>query len=118
MQWLELTRCCLWQSRKAVVTLHQCVVRGDDCFALHQPYRRYLTRTGERESGLLFVKFLKTGRHPEALTMNLVHQTPVHRRRAGSQSLIYTIAESHTLDERKAIWQRQAHLYTWNTVLC
>src|SRR5437667_8085566 len=50
--------------------------------------------------------------------MNLVHQTPVHRRRAGSQGLVHTIAESHTLHEREAVWKLQAYLHARDTVLC
>src|SRR6266568_4136326 len=50
--------------------------------------------------------------------MNLVHQTPVHRRRAGSQGLVHTIAESHALHEREAVWKLQANLHTRDTVLC
>src|SRR6266849_1859105 len=61
---------------------------------------------------------LQTGRHPEALPMNLVHQTPVHRRRAGSQGLVHTIAESHARHEREAVWELQANLYSRDTVLC
>ena len=49
--------------------------------------------------------------------MNLVHQTPVYRRRAGSQSLVHTIAESHALHEREAVWKLQANLYSRDTVL-
>src|SRR5579864_2416237 len=64
------------------------------------------------------MQLLQTGRHPEALPMNLVHQTPVHRRRAGSQGLVHTIAESHVLYEREAVWKLQANLYSRDTVLC
>src|SRR2546421_11693114 len=50
--------------------------------------------------------------------MNLVHQTPVYCRGAGSQSLVHTIAESHALHEREAVWKLQANLYSRDTVLC
>src|SRR5436309_4068423 len=50
--------------------------------------------------------------------MNLVHQTPVYRRRACSQGLVHTIAESHALHEREAVWKLQANLHAGNTVLC
>src|SRR6184192_3654157 len=50
--------------------------------------------------------------------MNLVHQTPVYRRRAGSQGLVHTIAESHALHEREAVWKLQANLHSRDTILC
>ena len=50
--------------------------------------------------------------------MNLVHQTPVYRRRACSQGFVHTIAESHALHEREAVWKLQANLYSRDTVLC
>src|SRR5712692_6544484 len=49
--------------------------------------------------------------------MKLVHQTPVHRGRAGSQGLVYTIAESHALHEREAVWKLQANLHARDTIL-
>src|SRR2546421_2650798 len=64
------------------------------------------------------MQVLQTGRHPEALPMNLVHQTPVYRCRAGSQGLVHTIAESHALHEREAVWKLQANFYSRDTVLC
>src|SRR5713226_1523574 len=64
------------------------------------------------------VQLLQTVRHPEALPMNLVHQTPVHCRRAGSQGLVHTIAKSHALHEREAVWKLQANLHARDTVLC
>src|SRR5260221_13817663 len=64
------------------------------------------------------MQLLQTLRHPEALPMNLVHQTPVHRRGAGSQGLVHTIAKSHALHEREAVWKLQANLHARDTVLC
>src|SRR6266849_9077480 len=64
------------------------------------------------------MQLLQTVRHPEALPMNLVNQTPVHRRRAASQGLVHTIAKSHALHEREAVWKLQANLHARNTVLC
>src|SRR6266567_5134795 len=64
------------------------------------------------------MQVLQTLRHPEALPMKLVRQTPVHRRRAGSQGLVHTIAESHALHEREAVWKLQANLHARDTVLC
>src|SRR5437588_11659845 len=50
--------------------------------------------------------------------MNLGHQPPVHHRRTGLQSLVHTVAESHTLHEREAVWKLQANLHARDTVLC
>src|SRR5437588_1574199 len=50
--------------------------------------------------------------------MNLGHQPPVHHRRTGLQSLVHTVAESHALHEREAVWKLQANLHSRDTVLC
>src|SRR6266849_2221020 len=64
------------------------------------------------------MQLLQTVRHPEALPMNLVHQTPIHRRCAGSQGLVYTIAESHSLHAPEAVWKLQANLHARKTMVC
>lgn len=99
MQWAESARLFTGQTRKAVVTFQQRVVRKQRGLARGQFRGSQLACLGKGQFAVEPMQLLEPVGHPQALAVDGVDGAPVHGRGAGPHHLVDAIAEADALDE-------------------